>query len=129
MLAHGFILHEAQGDSADDEPTLSLLFYYCKSALAMIAVIITMLLWWRSTEATRVRKIVRRDGSQILPTPVPVLPRWLGFFGGHTVLINPPKVSKASEVLYDLYGFIVFPCGRRLGAARNSFLDAGGCQG
>ncbi|CAM9310255.1 unnamed protein product [Ascophyllum nodosum] len=97
MLAHGFILHEAQGDSADDEPTLSLLFYYCKSALAMIAVIITMLLWWRSTEATRVRKIVRRDGSQILPTPVPVLPRWLGFFGGHTVLINPPKLTTQVE--------------------------------
>ncbi|CAM9310328.1 unnamed protein product [Ascophyllum nodosum] len=55
------------------------------------------MLWWRSAEATRVRKIVRRDGSQILPTPVPFLPRWLGFFGGHTLLIDPPKLTAQVE--------------------------------
>ena len=97
LLAHVFILHGAQGDSVDDA-TLPLLLC-CKFAVAVIAVMAVTMLWWRSAEATRVRKIVRRDGSQILPTPVPFLPRWLGFFGGHTLLIDPPKVSEQQESL------------------------------
>ncbi|CAN0309951.1 unnamed protein product, partial [Ascophyllum nodosum] len=49
-------------------------------------------------EAARVRKTkTSRDGSQILPSPVPVLPRWLGFLGGHTLLINISKMTAQVE--------------------------------
>ena len=69
---------------------------------AVIVVVLSMILvwWWRLAEAARVRKIVRRkDVPQVLPTPVAALPRWLGFFGGHTLLIKPQKV-KNNKLLY-----------------------------
>lgn len=74
------------------------------SALAVMIGLSIMLLWWRrSAEATRVRniKIVRQRSAspQVLPTPVPVMPRWLGFFGGHTLLVKPQKV-KSYEVYF-----------------------------
>lgn len=47
---------------------------------------------WRSWN-TRGRKSV--DGSTdspLLPTPTPVLPRWLGFVGGHTLQLDQERV-------------------------------------
>lgn len=66
----------------------SSLVAWCEAAFGMAAVISLTLLWWRRVEAARIRKLVRRDDSQILPTPVPALPRWLGVLGGHTLLVN-----------------------------------------
>lgn len=69
------------------------LLVWCEAILGTTAVIILGLLWWWRVEAARLRKIVRgNEAQQILPTPVPVLPRWLGVFGGHTLLINSNKV-------------------------------------
>ena len=33
-----------------------------------------------------------RTGSSSLPSPVPILPRWLGFIGGHTLQMETAKV-------------------------------------
>ena len=67
------------------------LLVWCEAVLGTTAVIMLGLLWWWRVEAARLRKIVRCDEAQILPMPVPVLPRWLGVFGGHTLLINSNK--------------------------------------
>lgn len=63
---------------------------WCEGVLTVITLVF---LWWRSAEASRVRKKVRSSDTKILATPVPVLPRWLGFLGGHTLHANLPKVT------------------------------------
>ena len=98
-MAH-FITHLGTQESAIDKApqwnTNILLF--CEAALVTTTLAVLTLLWWRSAEAARVRKTkTSRDGSQILPSPVPVLPRWLGFLGGHTLLINISKVIRYNK--------------------------------
>ena len=66
---------------------------WCEGVLVTIAVIVLVFLWWRSTEAARGRKKVHSSDTKILPTPVLVLPRWLGLLGGHTLLVNFPNVK------------------------------------
>ena len=93
--------HEPTIDKVPQWNTIILLF--CEAALVTKTLAVLTLLWWRSAEAARVRKTkTRRDGSQILPSPIPVLPRWLGFLGGHTLLIKIPKVigsDKSNNIL------------------------------
>lgn len=49
---------------------------------------------WRWSEFARVRRMAKsgRAGSSSLPSPVPVLPRWLPFAGGHTLQLESEKV-------------------------------------
>ena len=46
--------------------------------------------WWKWSEANRMRRFVRGSGS--LPSPMPALPRWCGFVGGHTFSLKSGKV-------------------------------------
>ncbi|CAN0418983.1 unnamed protein product, partial [Ascophyllum nodosum] len=94
-MAH-FITHLGTQESAIDKAPQwnTRLLFFCEAALVTITLAVLTLLWWRSAEAARVRKTkTSRDGSQILPSPVPVLPRWLGFLGGHTLLLNISKIA------------------------------------
>ena len=103
-MAH-FITHLGTQESAIDKAPQwnTRLLFFCEAALVTITLAVLTLLWWRSAEAARVRKTkTSRDGSQILPSPVPVLPRWLGFLGGHTLLLNISKViryDKSNNIL------------------------------
>ena len=96
-MAH-FITHLGTQESAIDKAPQSwntTILLFCEAVLVTITLAVLTLLWWWSAEAARARKTkTSRDGSQILPSPVPVLPRWLGFLGGHTLLINISKVIR-----------------------------------
>ena len=110
MMAH-FITHlGTQEESTIDKAPQqwnSIILLFCEAALVTTTLAVLTLLWWRSAEAARVRKTkTSRGGSQVLPSPVPVLPRWLGFLGGHTLLINISKViryEKSNNILLLLY--------------------------
>ncbi|CBN79213.1 cytochrome P450 [Ectocarpus siliculosus] len=71
-------------------------------SVAMLAwVALSYYWWWRSSEAARVKNFVRShsssDGS--LPSPMPALPRWCGFIGGHTLVMQP------GETVWQLEGW------------------------
>ncbi len=55
---------------------------------------LTYYVCWRWSEAARVRRMAERGraGFSSLPSPVPVLPRWLGLIGGHTLQMKMTKV-------------------------------------
>lgn len=55
---------------------------------------LTYYVCWRWSEAARVRRMAKRGraGFSSLPSPVPLLPRWLGLIGGHTLQIKMNKV-------------------------------------
>ena len=55
-------------------------------------------LWWRWLESARRRKFVR--GSSKLPSPMPALPNWFGFVGGHTLVFKLGHVSAAVVLVY-----------------------------
>eukprot|EP00903_Cladosiphon_okamuranus_P016174 g14925.t1 len=63
------------------------------SIAATVAVtVVSYALWWRWSESRRVRNFVRGSGGNSqLPSPMPVLPRWWGFLGGHTLLVRSGK--------------------------------------
>lgn len=61
-------------------------------------VVVSGLTWYvcsRWSKAVRVRRAAEsgRAGSSSLPSPVPVLPTWLGFLGGHTLQMETEKVT------------------------------------
>ena len=113
-MAH-FITHRGTQESTLDKTpqwNTTIILLFCEAALVTTTLAVLTLLWWRSAEAARVRKTKTKTsggGSQILPSPVPVLPRWLGFLGGHTLLINISKViryEKSNDILLLLLLYI-----------------------
>lgn len=52
--------------------------------------------WWRWSESMRARSFVRGSSSggniSSLPSPMPALPRWCGFIGGHTFALKEGQV-------------------------------------
>jgi len=76
-------------------------------ATALGIAVVSYFYWWKWSEARRRQRFKRGSGS--LPSPMPVLPRWCGFVGGHTLLLEAGKVRdpcnshavlKPSELLY-----------------------------
>lgn len=69
------------------------------TAPALVIAILSYFFWWRAWESARAGKASSRcgdgDGVSSLPSPVAVLPRWLGLIGGHTMQINSEKVSQS----------------------------------
>ena len=65
-------------------------------ATAVAVTVVSYGVWWRWSESRRVRNFVRGSSSgvnsSILPSPMPALPRWCGFAGGHTLLMKTGKV-------------------------------------
>lgn len=61
------------------------------TALALVS--LSYLLWriWVSSRARR-KAAGGRSAARSLPAPVPVLPAWCGFLGGHSLIIKPSKV-------------------------------------
>ena len=55
-------------------------------------------MWWRWLEFARRKKFVR--GSSKLPSPMPALPNWFGFVGGHTLVFKLGHVSTAAVLVY-----------------------------
>lgn len=47
---------------------------------------------WVSARARRHKAAGRGGSARSLPAPVPVLPAWCGFLGGHSLIIQPSKV-------------------------------------
>lgn len=68
----------------------------CLSFVTILAVAWAQYTLWKSWEESRARKHVRVPGGR-LPSPVAVLPKWLGFIGGHTLLVNPTAVGARME--------------------------------
>ncbi|CAN0228567.1 unnamed protein product [Pylaiella littoralis] len=73
---------------------------------------------WRWSESARVRRMTKsgRAGSSSLPSPVPVLPRWLPFVGGHTLQMKSDKLNQQLEGWADEFGgdFEVTIAGNRI---------------
>lgn len=91
-FVQGLLFDEVGAAASATYPPLLLCY---RALLATLSVVALGYVWWRSSEATRVRKIIgttSRSSSSCLPSPVPFLPRWCGFIGGHTLNISPPKV-------------------------------------
>lgn len=65
--------------------------------MTILALIGSQYIMWRSWEESRARKHVRVPGGR-LPSPVPALPKWLGFIGGHTLLVKPTGVRLFEEL-------------------------------
>lgn len=63
-------------------------------ALAVVSTL-TYYVCWRWSEIARVRRMAKvgRAGSPALPSPVPVLPRWIPFIGGHSLQLETEKVG------------------------------------
>lgn len=64
-------------------------------AAAGAAVAASYYVWWRWSEASRRREFVR--GSGALPSPMPLLPRWFGFVGGHTLCLEEGQVGQLTH--------------------------------
>lgn len=81
---------------------------------ATAAVAASYYVWWRWSEASRRREFVR--GSSALPSPMPLLPTWFGFFGGHTLRLEEGKVRGTSlpVVLCHHVVFLLFQCDERV---------------
>ena len=61
----------------------------------LLAAVLGYYLWWRFSELARARGQKRKlHGRKILPSPCRLLPKWLGFFGGHTLLIDSEQVGR-----------------------------------
>lgn len=72
------------------------LLSFIGASTGVLAVTILAYTSWKSLESARVRQIVRNDAGGTLPMPAPLLPKWCGFVGGHTLLIKPSKVFTSS---------------------------------
>ncbi|CAM9435860.1 unnamed protein product [Hapterophycus canaliculatus] len=85
--------------------------------LAAVSVMIYYLCWRRS-ESLQVRRLAkrRRAGSSTLPSPVPLLPRWIPFIGGHTLQMEVEKLNQQLEGWADEFGgdFELFFSGKRV---------------
>ena len=61
----------------------------------LLAAVLGCYLWWRFSELARARGQKRKlHGRKILPSPCRLLPKWLGFLGGHTLLIDGEQVGR-----------------------------------
>ncbi len=60
-----------------------------KVATALVVAAVGSYYWWKWSEANRRRY---RGRSGCLPSPMPALPRWCGFLGGHALLLQSGKV-------------------------------------
>ena len=68
------------------------------ATLAIVVVsVLTYYVCWRWSESARFRRMVktgRTDSpSCALPSPIPVLPRWIALLGGHTLQMESDKVG------------------------------------
>lgn len=79
----------------------------CLSFVTILAVAWAQYTLWKSWEESRARKHVRVPGGR-LPSPVAVLPKWLGFIGGHTLLVNPTAVRRTYFIYDHLYTCYVY---------------------
>lgn len=85
-------------------------------ALAVVS-IVTYYLCWRWSETSRLRRMAkgRLLGSSTLPSPIPLLPRWIPFIGGHTLQMKRREVGR--YVLNRVHGYArasgsLTPCAR-----------------
>jgi len=69
---------------------------------------LTYYMCWRRSEVARARRMAERGraGFSSLPSPVPVLPRWLGLIGGHTLQMKMDKVTSRLYQVSLCYGNI-----------------------
>ncbi|CAM9660900.1 unnamed protein product [Pylaiella littoralis] len=74
------------------------------SVATTLAVTVLSYLWWKRSENARARNFVRGGPGSTLPSPVPALPRWCGFVGGHTMLIKKGKFVEQMETWAQEYG-------------------------
>eukprot|EP00752_Nemacystus_decipiens_P014607 g13007.t1 len=69
------------------------------AAIGTAIAIALAFVWWRRSESIRVQNFVRGSGGQgcSLPSPMPALPRWCGFAGGHTLNMETGKTAAQLE--------------------------------
>lgn len=85
------VVVERVRDALVDMTALKALSLTTAVFVTLVAAFLSYLWWWKWT---RNRKGFRGAGTgHVLPSPVPALPAWMGYFGGHTLLIRPEKVS------------------------------------
>lgn len=71
---------------------------WCCSVAAVLATALSLVslkyfLWRIWVVSSRARRKAAGGGSASkLPAPVPVLPAWCGFLGGHSLIMKPSKV-------------------------------------
>ena len=70
---------------------------WCSSVAAVLATALVLVslnyLLWRIWVSSRARRKAAGGGCVgRLPAPVPVLPAWCGFLGGHSLIMKPSKV-------------------------------------
>lgn len=77
------------------------------AAVLVVLSAVTYYVCWRWSENARVRRMAKKRANSSsgggpgsaaaeLPSPVPVLPRWLPFIGGHTLQLGTEKVTTTS---------------------------------
>ena len=89
-----------EGDSGATRSGLISLLLQCDvTILTMLAIVatgtITYYCYSVLSKSSRARKETDGAGMPSLPSPTPVLPRWLGFIGGHTLQIARDEVRES----------------------------------
>ncbi|CAN0057062.1 unnamed protein product [Scytosiphon promiscuus] len=77
-------------------------------ATLTLAVVSTLTYYvcWRWSEIARVRRMAKagRAGSSTLPSPVPLLPRWIPMIGGHSLQMETDKFNDQVEGWAEEFG-------------------------